>query len=98
MTKISNVCPACVHGKGFNCKICWPAKAVRKYYILVGKDELDEAPNKDRKFEMIFGDYDKEVVEQEMEDTSNYVKMRVITLAADTQDAVVAAIAKLNGE
>lgn len=71
---------------------------MKKYHILVGKDALDESPSKDKKFEMIFGDYDKEVVKQELEDQehSSYEKMRVITIESDTNEAVVAAIAKLN--
>lgn len=69
----------------------------KQYHILVGIDSespiVDAAP-----YEMIFGDYDKELVKAEKADTYGYTSLRIITLLEDTDAAVYAALDKLNVE
>lgn len=65
----------------------------RKYFILVGKFGNKNAP-----FEMLFGDYEKDVVTDEKDDTSDEYKcLRVVTLLADTDAAVIEKMNELNG-
>lgn len=67
------------------------AKKARSYHILVGK-----YGNKDAAYEMLFGDYDKSVVQYEKEVTNDYVGLRVITLTEDNNAAVMHAVRSLN--
>ena len=66
-------------------------KSSPHYYILVGK-----YGNKDAPYEMIFGDYAKDVVVSEKEVTYEYVGMRVVTLTEDNQQAINHAVRQLN--
>ena len=68
----------------------------KAYFILVATTRHDNV------IEMLFGDYDKEVVEQEKIDArendhmNEYKAYRVIRLANDTQDHIDGILAGLN--
>lgn len=63
----------------------------KKYYLLVGKN------SKNRPFEVVFGDFDKETVEDEKEDErGNWKSLKIISLRGGSQSFVDAALKKLN--
>ena len=69
----------------------------RIYWILVGKVKLLDD------YEMIFGDYDREVVRQELEDTKtsgdyDYHHLKVVRVIGDTTAHINQTIIELNNK
>lgn len=60
-----------------------------RYHTLVGRDSKAE------KWSITFGDYSRDVVEQEMEDNTDFRFFKIVT-TNPSQKAIDAAVAKLN--
>lgn len=69
---------------------------MKKYYTLLGRDAVT-----DMKWSIVFGDYDRDCVEDEMvcEDESSFgFNQHRIISCADSQAAIDAAVAAVNAE
>tara|TARA_R110002020_G_scaffold288522_1_gene503951 strand:+ start:240 stop:746 length:507 start_codon:yes stop_codon:yes gene_type:complete len=52
---------------------------MKTYYTLIGVSTTNPRRHEDCEYEIIFGDYDREVVEDEKDDSHDYRRLKIIT-------------------